>query len=119
MLRYHARSAWDWTRLKGLASRVAGMDGPRMASRSQGGQQPKAGFPNSELGRDGKTSQQADGVERDMSRALALTAIALAVLLFSGTAVESRGQTSCSFKAGFKTLRDQIPQVVGDCLEDE
>lgn len=28
-------------------------------------------------------------------------------------------QTGCTFKLGFKALRDLIPNVVGDCLDDE
>jgi hypothetical protein len=36
-----------------------------------------------------------------------------------GQAPGAAAQAGCSFKLGFKALRDQIPEVVGDCLEDE
>jgi hypothetical protein len=35
------------------------------------------------------------------------------------TAKPALAQDSCSFNLGFKALRDQIPGIVGDCLEDE
>ncbi|MCY4114092.1 MAG: hypothetical protein OXG33_09180 [Chloroflexi bacterium] len=45
-----------------------------------------------------------------------LLAVALIALLFSFQPVVAQ---DCSFQLGFKALRDLIPDVVGDCLEDE
>lgn len=45
-----------------------------------------------------------------------LLVVALAGLLFSFQPVVAQ---DCAFQLGFKALRDLIPDVVGDCLEDE
>jgi hypothetical protein len=46
---------------------------------------------------------------------LALIASAIAMVLL----VPSTSAAACSFQLGFKMIRDQIPQTVGDCLVDE
>src|SRR3712207_3805281 len=48
---------------------------------------------------------------------LLLVAVALAVSVVPAPAFTS--QATCTFTLGFKALRDQIPDIVGDCLEDE
>ena len=52
-----------------------------------------------------------------------LTAMLLSPLLEAGrTARDSRlvvRAAGCDFQAGFKALRERIPKIVGDCLEDE
>ena len=40
----------------------------------------------------------------------------LAVLFAAAQPVNAQG---CTFELGFKALRDQIPDIVGDCLENE
>ena len=45
-----------------------------------------------------------------------LPVVALIALAFSFQPVVAR---DCSFQLGFKALRDLIPDVVGDCLENE
>ena len=47
--------------------------------------------------------------------------VLLVVATVAGGAAAQRGDGtgSCEFKLGFKALRDQIPEVVGDCLENE
>jgi hypothetical protein len=49
-----------------------------------------------------------------MIRLLSLIAVLLALLPAAASA-----QPACEFKLGFKALRDQIPDMVGQCLEDE
>jgi hypothetical protein len=43
---------------------------------------------------------------------------ALLVLLLAGLAAPTAA-AACTFQLGFKALRDQVPEVVGDCLVDE
>jgi hypothetical protein len=53
---------------------------------------------------------------------LPLLALALLLALAALLPLEPApafAQPSCSFNLGFKALRDQIPQIVGDCLENE
>jgi hypothetical protein len=51
------------------------------------------------------------------------TSMALALLLAAGTllpwSARAEAATACTFTLGFKALRDQIPQIVGDCIENE
>lgn len=47
-------------------------------------------------------------------RLLALVGLVLALL-----AAPASAQAGCSFTLGFKTIADQIPSSVGDCLENE
>src|SRR5687767_2388762 len=49
-----------------------------------------------------------------MSRLIQLLALLVALLPASATA-----QAGCEFKLGFKALRDQIPGMVGACVDDE
>src|SRR5207248_3304588 len=46
-----------------------------------------------------------------------LDAIALAALLLAPA--QGTAQPTCTFTLGFETLHDQIPGIVGDCIEDE
>ena len=48
--------------------------------------------------------------------ALALFALLLPTQLLANSA---QAQAACTFKLGFKDLHDQIPQIVGNCLENE
>jgi uncharacterized membrane protein len=44
----------------------------------------------------------------------------LSIILFGGLPAETQAQpTTCAFMLGFRTLRDLMPEVVGDCVEDE
>ncbi|MCC7106006.1 MAG: hypothetical protein IT307_12760 [Chloroflexi bacterium] len=52
-------------------------------------------------------------------RRIALTALAAALTLGSLPATPASAQVSCTFTLGFKALHDQMPDVVGDCLENE
>ena len=56
-----------------------------------------------------------------MSRPPWLLALALFALLLPTQllATSAQAQAACTFKLGFKELRDQIPQIVGTCLENE
>ena len=47
--------------------------------------------------------------------------VLLVAATVAGRAAAQRddGTGACEFKLGFKALRDQIPEVVGDCLENE
>src|SRR2546422_720490 len=52
----------------------------------------------------------------------AIRVLLAALLLLATTVVEAptlTAQAGCTFTLGFKALRDQIPEAVGDCLDDE
>lgn len=54
--------------------------------------------------------------------ALRWLAVLIIVATVSGTGLDGPhawAQGSCTFKLGFKALGDQIPEIVGRCLEDE
>src|SRR5438128_9674808 len=53
---------------------------------------------------------------RRLIRPLAAVVLAAATLL---PALPAEAQTLCVFKLGFKLLRDQIPDTVGNCQVDE
>src|SRR5438552_1004853 len=46
-----------------------------------------------------------------------LSALLLATTVFGPPILTA--QTACTFTLGFKALRDQIPDVVGNCLDNE
>src|SRR5438093_2633740 len=48
---------------------------------------------------------------------LPLAALLSALALFPAPSLQA--QAACTFTLGFKALRDQIPDVVGNCLENE
>lgn len=50
---------------------------------------------------------------------MGLALLGVATAAGGGAAQGVDGAGSCEFKLGFKALRDHIPEVVGDCLEDE
>jgi hypothetical protein len=50
-----------------------------------------------------------------VGRLIVVVLVALSVVV----APPARAQQACGFALGFKALRDQIPEVVGDCLESE
>lgn len=52
-------------------------------------------------------------------RSLAVLSTALLLASPVVQAPTLTAQTTCTFKLGFKALRDLIPDIVGDCLEDE
>jgi hypothetical protein len=56
-----------------------------------------------------------------MSRPPWLLSLALFALLLTPhlLASSAQAQAACTFTLGFKDLHDQIPQIVGTCLEDE
>jgi hypothetical protein len=49
----------------------------------------------------------------------AISGLLLCMLTLMALPATVDGQTECDFILGFKALRDQIPDIVGDCLEDE
>ncbi len=49
-------------------------------------------------------------------RLVALLVVVLSLVIRPGPRAEA---ASCQFVLGFKTLHDMIPQIVGDCLENE
>jgi hypothetical protein len=53
------------------------------------------------------------------ARFLMAWSICLSVVLFTLGPAAPTYAASCQFVLGFKTLHDMIPQIVGDCLEDE
>ena len=55
------------------------------------------------------------------TRRLLLLLLSLAIGLGSlwPSAAPTAAQASCSFNLGFKAIRDQIPGIVGQCVEDE
>ncbi len=57
---------------------------------------------------------------RLIGRAAAVVALAALLLLVPGAGTEhAAAQESCGFALGFRALREQIPTVVGACLENE
>src|SRR5437762_9309545 len=58
---------------------------------------------------------------RSIKQALLLLAAALALLApsFAGRPAQTVSALDCSFRFGFADLQAQVPQVVGDCLENE
>lgn len=48
-----------------------------------------------------------------------LVALLLAAMVLAALPPMIAGASSCQFVLGFKTLHDMIPQIVGDCLENE
>src|SRR6266568_4681765 len=48
---------------------------------------------------------------------LALAALLSSLAVFPARSLQAQG--ACTFTLGFKALRDQIPDVVGSCLENE
>jgi len=64
-----------------------------------------------------RSRRDQSGSARRLAAALVVLAAALA--LAAPAAPAAGAATPCRFVLGFKALRDQIPDVVGDCLEDE
>src|SRR5438093_11503582 len=58
-------------------------------------------------------------LKRDRVFAVLTTAFALVLALTGFQAPALAAQAACTFTLGFKALRDQIPDVVGNCLENE
>jgi hypothetical protein len=52
-------------------------------------------------------------------RSLSLAFLLVVTLVLRNLPASSAEAASCQFVLGFKTLHDMIPQIVGDCLENE